>query len=311
MRIGIDLGGTNTAAALVDERGGIIKRVSIKTDSSGGAQTVIDGLITVCENLLSGAGGEPTSIGIGVPGTVDAKKGEVIFTPNLPLSGVSITSDLHKKYACPICIGNDANCAALGEYIAGGAKGARDAVLITLGTGVGGGIIIDGKLHNGVSGAAGELGHMVIVAGGRACGCGRHGCLESYGSSTAIKRTAKEFMGLHKDSAMWGLCGGKTDELSGRSVFEAYRAGDHAAILTVEHFLEHLAAGIVNIINILEPEMICIGGGVSNEWDDIAIPLQKKVDAERYPHTLSDKNRTKIVRAVLGNDADIIGAAML
>ena len=174
MYIGIDLGGTNVAAALVDKDGAIIRRVSIPTDARGGANAIIGELTGVCSTLLEG--GEPAlSIGIGIPGSVNEETGDVIFTPNLPLSGVNITNGLREKFGLPIFAGNDANCAALGEVVAGGAKGARNAVLITLGTGLGGGIILDGRLHTGVNGAAGELGHIVIVSGGRECGCGRNG----------------------------------------------------------------------------------------------------------------------------------------
>lgn len=325
MRIGIDLGGTHTAAAFVDDNGLIVKRAEIPTDASGGAKTVISGLLSVCEILLRGPEAVPDepdqkkqtvarlplSIGIGVPGTVDADKGEVIFTPNLPLRGADITGDLQKKFHCPVCIGNDANCAALGESVAGGAKGAQDAVLITLGTGVGGGVIIGGRLQTGVSGAAGELGHMVIIAGGRACGCGRHGCLETYASATGLIRTAIEVIGTHKDGALLELCSGRTEKLNGRIIFEAFRLGDKAAQSIVGQYAEHLAAGIVNIINILDPEMICIGGGISNEWDSLSPLLLARVDAERFPHSPSKTAQTRIVRAELGNDAGIIGAAML
>ena len=309
MRIGIDLGGTNTAAAIVGPNGEILKRANLPTraDSAG---SVLAGLSEVCGILISDTQ-TPASIGIGVPGTVNADTGEVIFTPNLPLKGVNITRELEKKYACPVYIGNDANCAALGEVVAGGAKGAQDAVLITLGTGVGGGIIIGGALHTGVSGAAGELGHTVIVAGGRACGCGRHGCLESYGSATGLVRTANEIIGMHRESALWEISGGQSAKLNGRIIFEAFRAGDHAARLIVEQYIGHLAVGIGNIINILEPEMICIGGGISNEWESISEMLQTKVDAERFPHSSSASRQTIIVKAQLGNDAGIIGAAML
>ena len=327
MRIGIDLGGTHTAAAIVDESGSIIKRAETPTDISGGAETVIAGLLYVCGSLMGvgtevvdhydpqpkiqPAGGFPQSIGIGVPGTVDAEKGEVIFAPNLPLKGVNITRELQKKYACPVRLGNDANCAALGETVAGGAKGAKDVVLITLGTGIGGGIIIGGNLHTGVSGAAGELGHMVITAGGRQCGCGRKGCWETYASASGLKKTADEIMKANADSLLWKLCDSDAEKVNGRIVFEAYRGGDGAAREIVEQYIEQLAAGIANLINILEPEMICVGGGISNEWESISKLLLARVDAERFPRASDQSPQTRIVRATLGNDAGIIGAAML
>ena len=310
MYIGIDLGGTNIAAAVVDKDGAIIKRTKMPTAADRGARTVIEGLLSVCETLVE-EGTAPLSIGIGVPGSVNDENGEVVFTPNLPLSGVNIAGALQKKFGCPVHLGNDANCAALGEAIAGGAKGAQDVVFITLGTGIGGGIVIGGQLYTGINGAAGELGHMVTVPGGRACGCGRKGCWERYASASGIIRTANEFMEKYSDSLLWELCGGAADKVNGHLIFDAYRTGDQAARLTVEQYIEHLATGIINIINILEPELFCIGGGISNEWDSFAMPLQMAVDAEKYTRSSAQSPQTRIVKAVLGNDAGIIGAAML
>jgi len=311
MYIGIDLGGTNIAAAIVDDEGTILKRTSISANAGGGAGAIIGGLLEVCRTLLSGASEAPLAIGIGVPGIVNDLTGEVVFTPNLPLREIKVTDELAEKYKCPIRLGNDANCAALGETIAGGAKGAKDVVFITLGTGVGGGVIIDGRLHTGISGGAGELGHQVILADGRKCGCGRLGCWESYASASGLIRTAIEFMGTHPDSVMWELSGGLAEKVNGSAVFDAFRVGDRAAQLTVENYIKHLGAGIINIINMLEPELICVGGGISNSWDCLAEPIQALVDAEQYFRFSTNAPRTKIVRAVLGNDAGIIGAAML
>ena len=311
MRVGIDLGGTNIAAALVDSDGTILKRTSIHSDTSGGAKTIIDGLLEVSGILLRDTGEAPLSIGIGVPGTVNDDAGEIVFTPNLPLRSINVTRELKKRFGCPVWLGNDANCAALGEMIAGGAKGAQDVVFITLGTGVGGGLILEGRLRTGISGAASELGHQVIVVGGRQCGCGRLGCWETYASATGLIRTAIEFMGTHKESALWDLCGGLAERLDGRAVFDAFRKGDQAAKLTVERYIEHLGTGIVNLIDVLEPEMICIGGGISNAWDCLAEPIQKMADKDKYYRYSPNAPQTKIVKAVLGNDAGIIGAAML
>ena len=311
MYIGIDLGGTNTAAALVGKNGEIIKRAEIPTNTGGGAQAVTDGLLSVCKDLLGGARETPLSIGIGVPGLVNSETGEVVFAPNLPLDGVSISSGLKKAYGCPILVGNDANCAALGETVAGGAAGAKDVVFITLGTGVGGGIIVGGRLHTGLSGAAGEIGHIVIVAGGRACGCGRNGCWESYGSATGLIKTASEHMEMNASSSLWELCGGSAGKLNGRLIFGAFRDGDAVARAIVEQYIEHLAIGIANIINIFDPEMVCIGGGISGEWDSISAPLLARVDAEKISRPSTGLPQTQIVRAKLGNDAGIIGAAML
>ena len=310
MYIGIDLGGTNIAAAIVDDSGVIKKRESIPVDAAS-AMTIVGGLMKVCELLLDGEIVSPRSIGIGVPGSVHDVAGTVVFTPNLPLVNVNIASELREKYECLVRLGNDANCAALGETFAGGARGAKDVVFITLGTGVGGGVILDGRLHTGLSGAASELGHQVIVAGGRKCGCGRQGCWESYASATGLIKTAVEIMESNKDCRMWELCGGETEKLDGRMVFDAFRAGDNAAKLTVKRYTEHLSAGLINLINILEPEMICIGGGISNAWDCLEELVRALVDAEKYYRFAADAPQTRIVRAELGNDAGIIGAALL
>jgi len=311
MRIGIDLGGTNIAAAAVENGGAITRRVSIPANAEGGAKAVTGGLAAVCENLLGGSSEPPLSIGIGVPGAVNSETGEVITTPNLPLSGVNIAHELQEKYNCPVYLGNDANCAALGEAIAGGAKGARNVIFITLGTGIGGGIIIGGRLYTGLGGAAGEIGHMVVIAGGRECGCGRRGCWESYASATGLARTASEIMRAHKDGALWKSCGGLPENVDGRAVFDAFRAGDKAARLAVEKYVEHLAIGIINLVNVFEPDMVCVGGGIANAWDCIAEPLREKIDSEKYTRFSKGTPQTEIVKAVLGNDAGIIGAAAL
>ena len=311
MHIGIDLGGTNIAAAFVDDDGVITKRASISANASGGPKAVIDGLMNVCKLLLSDTTEVPSSIGIGVPGTVNDEAGEVVFTPNLPFHNINVTYDLKKEFNCPVHLGNDANCAALGETVAGGAKGAQDVAFITLGTGIGCGIILGGRLLTGLSGAASELGHMVILTGGRKCGCGRRGCWEKYASATGLIATAKEFMESYSDSLLWELCGGSAEDVNGKAVFDAFRAGDHAAKLTIGRYVEHLAAGIVNIINIIEPEMICVGGGISNSWDCLSEQLESLVDAEKFFRFSPHAPQTKIVRAQLGNDAGIIGAAFL
>jgi glucokinase len=183
--------------------------------------------------------------------------------------------------------------------------------MITLGTGLGGGIILGGKLHTGLTGAGGEPGHMVIFPDGRECGCGRRGCWERYAAATGLKTTALEYMDNYPESLMWELCVGLTERLDGRTVFEAFRAGDPAAVRTVGKYTEHLAIGIVNIINILEPEIFCVGGGVSNAWDCLEKPLATAVEAEKFMRFLKDTPKTKLVKAKLGNDAGIIGAAML
>ena len=341
MHIGIDLGGTNIAAALVGSDGEMVSRVSIRTDTQGGAQAVIEGLSRVVQMLLEGSDILPESIGIGVPGTVNNKTGEVLFTPNLPISGVNIVRELQRELQpvlnCPIHLGNDANCAALGEVIAGCAKGVRDAIFITLGTGIGGGIIVDGKLYTGFNGAAGELGHMLIIDGGRKCGCGREGCWETYASATGLVKTAVEIINCRPASILRTMCegnqrvvnskpndsesysiNGASDDINtllsgidGHMIFDAFRKGDDAAKEIVEIYVTQLAAGVVNLINIFEPEILCIAGGISNAWDCLREPLEAIVNAQRYTRRQPHMPQTRIEKTSLGGDAGIIGAAYL
>ena len=311
MHIGIDLGGTNIAAALVDGGCDIYKRISMRTDTGGGASTVIDGLTQAVQILLDGSKILPESIGVGVPGSVNEKKGEVLFTPNLPISGVNIANELRLSFDCPVYLGNDANCAALGETIAGCARGVKDAVFITLGTGIGGAIILNGRLYTGFNGAASEVGHMLIVDGGRKCGCGRLGCWEAYASASGLIKTAIDTIALHSGSIIWKLCGNNLDSIDGQMIFDAYRKDDKSAQEIVGVYTGHLAAGVIDIINILEPELLCIAGGISNAWDCLEEPLIKLVDTYRFTGKQRNIPQTRIEKSSLGDDAGIIGAANL
>lgn len=311
MFIGIDIGGTNIAAGLVGQDGKIIQKASIPTEAQKGAQFVLDGLDKVCERLIEQSGlarTEVQGIGIGVPGMMNVETGEVIFCPNVPIEHVNVTTALTAKWGVPVKINNDANCAALGEAYAGGAKEANNAIVVTLGTGVGGGIIIDKKIYSGFNGAAGEIGHIVIQLDGRPCGCGRKGCWEAYASATGLVKTTIEMMLEDRNSVMWELAEGSLDKAGGRTAFEAARRGDRAGQKAVDLYIKHLAAGVIDMINIFQPEVLCIGGGVSNEGKYLLEPLQKLVDEARYTR---DVPQTVIRRAQLGNDAGIIGAAML
>ncbi len=205
-------------------------------------------------------------------------------------------------------VDNDANCAALGEAYAGCGNGAQDFVAITLGTGIGSGIIANGKIINGVNLAGGEFGHMVIVMDGEQCTCGRKGCWEAYASATALIRQTEESMKLHPDSIMHELAA-KEGKVTGRTSFDAMRMGDIAGIRVVNNYIKYVACGLINIVNALQPEIICIGGGICNENETLLKPIRNYVQAERY--SIHSKLQTKIVKAQLGNDAGIIGAAIL
>ena len=313
MKIGVDLGGTKTAAALVDDDGSIVERLSQTSDKSGGEDSVINGIIVLCEKLIKSSDAKVKSIGIGVPGHANDKTGEVIFTPNLPLLRSKMVEKIKSKIDLPVFIGNDANCAALGESVAGSLMGAQSGIFIILGTGVGGGIIQDGKLLTGLSGAAGELGHMVIAHGGRKCGCGISGCWEPYSNSAGLAHFVGHAAKTAPDSKLWELCDGEIKNTDGRAIFSAFRDGDKAAILGVEQYVNYLAVGISNIINIFEPEVISLGGGISNAFDCFEDLLNSAVNANKFARFSEADSipHTKIVKATLGDDAGIIGAANL
>ena len=311
MNIGVDLGGTNIAAALVDDIDVIVKRISTHTDAHYGTGAVVKRLSGTIRMLIDNSLKMPESIGIGIPGTVNDMTGEVLFTPNLPISGVNIVRELQNEFCCPVYLGNDANCAALGEAVAGCAKGKKDAVFITLGTGIGGGIIIGGRLYTGLSGAAGELGHMIIDNNGRKCGCGRQGCWETYASATGLVRTAIDIIKTGPSRLLSELCDGNTENIDGRMIFDAYRKGDEVADVIVNTYIAHLAIGVTNLINIFQPEIFCIAGGISNAWDCIEAPLTTLVNAELFTRGQTHTPQTHIVKSALGDDAGIIGAANL
>ena len=249
------------------------------------------------------------SIGMGFPGSVDNRRGVVIKTVNIPIRFMPVAEMVHRRWDVPVHLGNDADCAALGEYYHYGEEKLESLILVTLGTGIGTGIILDGKIQAGFNGFGGEGGHIVIVHGGEPCTCGRRGCWERYASASALVRQTKAAMEANPGSAMWQMTGG-LEQVDGRTAFAAMRAGDSVAKAVVQQYLDYLAEGLANFINIFQPEVIALGGGVSHERDeDLLVPLQSMVldmcfgrEAERH---------TKLVKAKLGNDAGIIGAALL
>ena len=312
MYIGIDLGGTNIAVGAVSDGGEILTKASMPTLSGRGYKKIVKDMALLCKKVTEQAGGsmaDVRAIGIGSPGTIDSENGIVVFAGNLKMEKVPVAEELRKYFDVPIHMENDANAAAYGEYKAGALKGAQNAVAITLGTGIGSGIIIDGKIYAGNNYAAGEMGHMVIVYDGRQCNCGRKGCWERYASATGLIITTKESMEQNKDSVMWELCGGDINKASGRTAFDAMRKGDEAGKQVVDHFINYLGCGLVNVINTFQPDILCIGGGICNEGETLLAPVRTYVDNEQY--AMNAKLKTKICRAELGNDAGIIGAALL
>lgn len=311
--IGIDLGGTNIAVGLCDNKLNLVEKMSVPTRSERTPEEIVKDMAEVSEKLIKKNGltlSDISYVGIVVPGTVNKDIGEIEYTPNVPFKKFPLVPCF--KSFLPIenvFIENDANAAALGEDIAGAGRGARSLIMITLGTGVGGGIIIDGKIFSGCLNSHGaELGHTVIVTGGRKCGCGREGCFEAYASATALKNMTRErieeLRQLGKNSLLLSA-----DKVTARTAFDAAKSGDAEAKRIVDEYIYYLAVGVTNMINIFQPEMLLIGGGVSGEKDNLILPLSEIVNREQY--TRAQEKKCQIRVAELGNDAGIIGAAAL
>lgn len=309
--IGIDLGGTNIKAGVVNDKFEIISKAVTKTNRPRPAEPIMDDMAKVSLEAVEKAGltmNDIEWVGVGTPGIANSSTGIIEYSNNLSFKDVPMVDYLSKKLGKPVFIDNDANAAAYGEYVAGAAKGAKNAVAITLGTGVGGGIIIDGKIYSGSNYAGAELGHEVIEVDGPLCSCGRHGCFEVFSSASGLIRMTKEAMDEDKNSLMWEMSK-EEDHISGRLAFNAMRAGDASAKKVVDKYIKYLAAGITNVINTFQPDILCLGGGVCNEGDPLLIPLRERVKSEVYSKN-SEKN-TEILIAKLGNDAGLIGAAFL
>lgn len=310
--IGIDLGGTNIKAGVVDENYNIVAKASVKTNCPRPAEEICDDMAAVSKMAVEKAGitmDEVEWIGIGTPGIADNVNGVIPYSNNLDFHDVPVRKYIQKTIDKPVYVANDANAAAYGEYIAGAAKGSNSAVCITLGTGVGAGVIINGRLLEGENLAGAEIGHMVIGVDGPECTCGRKGCFEVYSSATGLIRMTKEAAAADPASVLNRLYKDDGDHYSARHAFIAMREGDKAGKEVVDKYIKYLAAGIANVINIFQPDILCIGGGVCNEGDPLLLPLRELVAKEIYTKMLT-KN-TEVVIASLGNDAGIIGAAVL
>ena len=307
--IGIDLGGTNIAVALCDETGKILGRAKMKTVATRHYTEILNDMAS-CAFLSAENAGIPfekvESVGIGCPGTVDIKKGEVEYCNNLNFKNVPVVSYMEEKLHKKVYIENDANAACWGEHLAGSGKDSDSMILITLGTGVGGGIIEGGRLIRGAYGKGAELGHTVIAMDGEPCNCGRKGCLEAYASATALVRQTKKAMLDNPDSDLWRVAEGSLENVNGRT---AFLAKDAVAKKVVDNYLYYLSEGVVNIVNLLQPKVVCIGGGISHEGDTLLKPLRQAIKERSYARH-SDK-QTVVTLATLGNDAGIIGAALL
>ena len=311
-KVGVDLGGTNIAVGVVDEKYNIVGKGKVKTNAPRPAEEIFADIKKAIDLAVEDAGitmDEVESVGVGTPGSVNQDTGMIEFSNNLAFNNVPAKKMLEELTGKPCYFENDANAAALGEAYAGAGHGAKNFVAVTLGTGVGSGIIVDGKVVSGINFAGGEMGHTVIVVDGKQCNCGRKGCWEQYASATALISQTKEKMTECPDSKMWELCGGDINKVSGRTAFNAMYEGDKAGKEIVDKYITYVSVGITNIVNTFQPEIVCVGGGISNEGDNLLDPIRKFVTGERYSKYA--KKQTEICKAVLGNDAGIIGAALL
>lgn len=311
-RVGIDLGGTNIAVGIVDQNKKIIGSAKVKTNAPRPAKEIADDMARAVSLALTDTGlslDDIECVGVGTPGSVISETGVVVYANNLGFFNVPLGEMLSKKLGKKVTVENDANAAAYGEYIAGAGKGARNFIALTLGTGVGGGIIIDGKIYSGSNYAGGELGHTVIQMDGQTCTCGRNGCFEAYASATALIRQTKQAMLRFPKSNMWALCDNNINNASGRTAFDAMRNGDSAAAEVVKEYTHFVAVGVANMINIFQPDVLCIGGGISNEGETLMKPIRDFVKGENYARNMEHLTVLKV--ASLANDAGIIGAAFL
>lgn len=308
--IGVDLGGTNIAIGLVDlETKDIVKKQSIKTNAPRDPESIVSDIKEVCLTLCHAQGislCDVMWIGIATPGIV--KDGEVIVAFNLGWEKVLLGDIAREIVGIPSYIANDANAAAYAEAIWGAGKDKKSLIAFTIGTGVGGGIVVDGKIWEGINGFAAELGHMVLEPNGRFCACGKRGCIEAYCSATALINDTKRHLAMHPESMMWQDICGDVSRVNGKTVFDAMKRGDKTAKLVFDEFIGYLAHGVSNVINIFQPDVVCIGGGISREGEVLIAPLREQIIKKSFGF---ENSRTEIVAATFKNDAGIIGAALL
>lgn len=305
--LGVDLGGTNIKAALVTADGEILKEASAPTNLPRTAESVCNDIAALCLQLA--AGEQVAAIGVGCPGTVD--DGVVLYSNNLDWHDFEMADYLYNKVGLPVVIGNDANVAALGEALAGCGRNAESTIVVTLGTGVGAGVVLGGKLLTGYTGAASEAGHMVILDTPDAprCTCGRPGCFESLASATALIRMTRDARRAHPESALNTLASAEAD-VTGRTAFDAAAQGDAAGQAVVNKYIHYLAVGVANLINIFFPEVIGLSGGVANQGENLLRPLRAAVEPMVFGHKFAQKH-TRITTCTLGYHAGVIGAALL
>ena len=310
--IGIDVGGMSIKAGVADINGNVLHKTTIVTRGNYDAEyTISNDIHKLIVKLLDEANipeEKIAAVGIGQAGSIDSERGIINYWNNIPMKNVHVVEELKKWHKMPVFIDNDANVAALGECVFGAAKGLRNVMLVTLGTGVGSGIIIDGKIYRGEYGAGAEAGHMRIVMNGEPCTCGGRGCWEAYASVSALIRQTKAAMEKHPESMMCSIAA-EMGEVNGITSFKAARAGDKAALEVVARYIEYVGTGLVSLQNIFRPQIFLIGGGISKEGEFLTAPLEKFVQDGMFDKETGDP--VKIRPAALHNDAGILGAAAL
>lgn len=309
-RLGVDLGGTGIKAGVVDESFHIVQKHSLATGASRSFEEVVFDIARAAHETAELAGlsvADFPVVGVGSPSCINPNTGRLVFSNNTSWKNVPLRQELEKHLPVPVLIGNDANCAVVGESVAGAAQGYSDVLMFTLGTGVGGGVILDGKLYCGADGMGTELGHTQFIHGGEHCTCGIDGCFEAYASVTALIRDAKHAMEKHPESALHGASQG--EGVTGRAVFDCAKAGDETALALVERYAGYVAAGIGSLVNVFRPQVVLIGGGVSSAGSFLLDRIQ--ADIAKYVFASDVIGVPPILPAKLGNDAGIIGAAYL
>ncbi len=310
--LGIDLGGTNIVAGVVDEDYHILVKHREKTDAKKGFEEAVADIARVGKRAVELSGiplADIKAVGLGTPSLINPNTQLLVNANNLGWRNVPLPAEMEKHFDIPIFIRNDADCAALGEALAGAAKEYDNVVMLTLGTGVGGGIIMNKQIFNGGDQMGAEIGHTKLVFGGVQCTCGQYGCLESYASATGLIRETKEAIAEHPESLLAKEYGERIDEIDARTAFDVARLGDKTAIEVVDGYISYLAAGISTLVCLFRPQVIIIGGGVSNEGETLLRPLNEKLLPSTYAG--AEIGVPKAIKASLGNDAGIIGAAML
>jgi len=311
-RAGIDLGGTTIKAGIIDENQKILAQMSAPTKAECPAEEVIADIAALVRQLMDTLDMDErmlAGVGVGCPGLVDADAGIVRYSNNISWENVALAKELGTYFSCEIRISNDANCAALGEVKAGAAKNVANAILLTLGTGVGGGIILNGKVFEGSNAGGAELGHTSMILGGEPCTCGRRGCVEAYVSATALIRDAKRAAAADKKSLLNQMCGGVLEHMNGRIPFDAALAGDKAAREVVENYYTYLAEAVANYVNIFRPDVVLLSGGICNQGSRLTTSVEEHLSFLCFG---GDRAFVPPVRcAILGNHAGMIGAANL